>query len=62
MTLKMVSVSVRHLFYQPMDENIKTRTPRFPAKENPNMEAFSFQGHTKIALTRGPYSVRYNES
>ena len=38
MTLKtMVSVSVRYLFYQPMDENIKTNwTLRFPAKENPN--------------------------
>ena len=35
MTLKMVSVSVRYLFYKPMDENIKTWTIRFPAKENP---------------------------
>ena len=26
------------------------------------VRAFSFQGHTKIALTWGPYSVRYNES
>ena len=34
----MVSVSVRYLFYQPMDEKIKTWPPRFPAKENPNME------------------------
>ena len=34
----MVSVSVRYLFYQPMDEKIKTWTLRFPAKENPNME------------------------
>ena len=34
----MVSVSVRYLFYQPMDEKIKTCTLRFPAKENPNME------------------------
>ena len=36
----MVSVSVRYLFYQPMDEKSvkKTRTLRFPAKENPNME------------------------
>ena len=33
----MVSVSVRHLFYQPMDENLKTWTLRFPAKENLNM-------------------------
>ena len=33
----MVSVSVRYLFYQPMDEKIKTWTLRFPPKENPNM-------------------------
>ena len=33
----MVSVSVRYLFYQPMDEKIKTQPLRFPAKENPNM-------------------------
>ena len=85
----MVLVSVRYLFYQPMDGKIKTWTLRFPAKEYPNMEkasfdwpivfqydarlypfdkpikslyfrsldvsvlfALSFQGHTKIALTR----------
>ena len=34
----MVSVSVRYLFYQPMDEKTKTWTLGFPAKENPNME------------------------
>ena len=34
----MVSVSVRYLFYQPMDEKIKTWLVRFSAKENPNME------------------------
>ena len=34
---KVVSVSVHYLFYQPMDEKIKTRTLRFPTKENPNM-------------------------
>ena len=34
----MVSVSVRYLCYQPMDEKIKTWPLRFPAKENPNME------------------------
>ena len=39
---KIVSVSVRHLFYQPMDEKIKTWTLRFPAKENPNMEKALF--------------------
>ena len=30
---KMVSISVRHLFHQPMGEKIKTWTLRFPAKE-----------------------------
>ena len=35
MTLKIVSVGVRYLFYKPMDEKIKTWTIRFPAKENP---------------------------
>ena len=39
---KMVSVSVRYLFYQPMDEKNKTWTLRFPAKENPNMEKALF--------------------
>ena len=38
----MVSVSVRYLFYQPVDENIKTWPLRFPAKENPNMEKALF--------------------
>ena len=38
----MVSVSVRYLFYQPMDEKIKTWTLRFPARENPNMEKVLF--------------------
>ena len=42
MTLKMVSVSVRYLFYQPVDEKIKTWPLRFPAKENPNMEKALF--------------------
>ena len=40
----MVSVSFRYLFYQPMDEKIKTWPPRFPAKENPNMEKELFDG------------------
>ena len=39
---KMFLVSVRDLFHQPMAEKIKTRTPRFPAKENPNMEKALF--------------------
>ena len=30
----MFSGSVRYLFYQPIDEKIKTWTLRFPAKEN----------------------------
>ena len=38
----MVSVSDRYLFYQPMDEKIKTWTPRFPAKEHTNMEKALF--------------------
>ena len=39
----MVSVSVRHLLYQPMDKKIKTWPLRsFPAKENPNMEKVLF--------------------
>ena len=37
-----VSVSVSYLFYQPMDEKIKTWPLRFPAKENPNMEKAFF--------------------
>ena len=35
-------VSVRYLFYQPMDEKIKTWTPRFSRQENPNMERILF--------------------
>ena len=38
----MVSVSVRDVFYQPMDEKIKTWTLRFPAKKNPNVEKLLF--------------------
>ena len=38
----MVSVSVRYLFYQSMDEKIKTWPLRFPTKENPNMEKALF--------------------
>ena len=40
--MTMVSVCVRHLFYKPMDEKIKTWSLRFPAKENPNMERALF--------------------
>ena len=39
---KMVLVSVRYLFYQPMFEKKKTWTLRFPAKENPKMEKALF--------------------
>ena len=49
----MVSVSVRYLFHKPMDEQIKTWTLRFPAKENPNMEKASFDW--PIVL---PYDVK----
>ena len=42
MTLKMASVNVRHLLYQPMDEKIKTWLLCFPAKENPNVEKTLF--------------------
>ena len=38
----MVSVSVRYLFYRPMNEKIKTWTLRFPARESPNMEKALF--------------------
>ena len=38
----MVTVSVRYLFYKPMDEKIKTWTLSFPAKENPNIEKALF--------------------
>ena len=43
MTLKNgFGISVRYLFCQPMGEKIKTRTLRFPPKENPNMEKALF--------------------
>ena len=38
----MVSVSVPYLFYQPMDEKIKTWPLSFLAKENPNGEKALF--------------------
>ena len=38
----MVSASVRYLFYQQMDEKIKTLTLRFPARQNPDMEMALF--------------------
>ena len=36
------NVSVRYLFYQPMDEKIKTWPLRFPTKENRNKEKALF--------------------
>ena len=42
MTLKKGFDKCSLLFYQLMDENIKTRPLRFPAKENPNMEKALF--------------------
>ena len=36
--LKMIFVSVHYLFYQPMDENVKTWTLCFLANKNPNLE------------------------
>ena len=50
----MVAVSVRYLFYQPMDEKIKTWTLRFPVKENPpNLEKALFDQffHRYVRLT-----------
>ena len=38
----MVSVLVCYLFYQPMDEKIKTWPLSFPVKENPDMEKVLF--------------------
>ena len=42
MTLKKGFDKCSLLFYQLMDENIKTRPLRFPAKENPNTEKALF--------------------
>ena len=42
MTLKNGFQNVRYLFYQPMDEKIKTWPLRFPAKEYSNMEKALF--------------------
>ena len=48
---KMNLVSVRYLFYQPMDEKIKTWTLRFPAKENTNMEKALFDWPIVLHMT-----------
>ena len=62
---KLVSVSVRYLFYKPMDEKIKTWTLRFPDKENPNMEktllnwpiVLQYDVKAKYRLIFGKFSV-----
>ena len=51
MILKMVSVSGLHLFYQPMDEKIKTWTLRFPAKENPTWKRHCSIGQSSYSMT-----------
>ena len=51
----MVSVSVRYLFDQPMDEKMKTRPLRFPAKENPNIDG---EGIDRLANRLLQYDVK----
>ena len=46
----MVSVSVRYLFYQPVDEKSKTWPLRFPAKETPNMGKTLFEWQIVLLL------------
>ena len=54
----MVTVSVRYLFYQPMDEKIKTWTLRFPAKENPNKEKALFDWPIELQYdVKGKYRL-----
>ena len=48
----MVSVSACYLFYQPIDEKIKTWTLRFPAEQNPNMEKARFDLANRVAVRR----------
>ena len=60
----MVSVRVRYLFYQPMDEKIKTCALRFPAKEDPYVEkalfdwpiVFQYDDKVKYRLISGKFS------
>ena len=42
MTWKIVSLTIRYLFYQQMDKKIKTWRLCFPAKEDPNIEKALF--------------------
>ena len=51
MTLIMVSVGVRYLFYQPIDEKIKKWPRHFPVRENRNKEE---------ALINWPIVLRYD--
>ena len=51
MTLIMVSVGVRYLFYQPIDEKIKKWPLHFPVRENRNKEE---------ALINWPIVLRYD--
>ena len=60
----MFSVSIRYLFYQPMDEKIKRCTLRFPAKEDPYVEkalfdwpiVFQYDLKVKYRLISGKFS------
>ena len=67
MTLKtMVSVSVRYLFYQPMDENIKTHwTLRFPVKAKYRLISKKFSGikffHPCVCLTNQRDQARLSD-
>ena len=48
---KTVSVSVRYLFYQPVDGKIKAWTLRFLAKEKPNMRKHCSIGQSFCSMT-----------
>ena len=52
MTLKVVSVTVRGFFYQPMNEKIKTWTLSFPAKENLNNGEVIVRLANRVAVCR----------
>ena len=57
----MVLVSVRYLFYQPMEEKIKTWPLRFPAKENPNMEKALFDWPIVLQYEQSEVSVDFRK-
>ena len=48
---KIVSVSVRNFFYQPMDEKIKTWLFVFPPKKTLSMEKALFDGQSCCSMT-----------